>query len=76
MKKQQRKTTSQPSGSVRNHRVSFLLNEEEYSVIQGYVTKYGIRNRSNWYRATLITHILKVMEADYPTLFNEYEMRR
>jgi hypothetical protein len=76
MKKQQTKTASQLSGSVRNRKVSFMLNEEEYSVIQGYVTKYGIRNKSNWYRTTLIKHILKVMEADYPTLFNEYEMRR
>jgi acyl-homoserine lactone acylase PvdQ len=76
MKKRQQQTTSPPSGSVRNHKVSFLLNDEEYNVIQQYVAKYRIRNKSNWYRTTLMKHVLKVMETDYPTLFNEYEMRR
>ncbi|MDR2040873.1 MAG: hypothetical protein LBP98_00960 [Tannerella sp.] len=76
MKKQQTQTTSPPSGSIRNRKVSFLLNEEEYGMIRRYVAKYRIRNKSNWYRSTLLAHILKVMEADHPTLFNEYEMRR
>jgi hypothetical protein len=60
----------------RCHKVSFSLNDEEYNAIAQYVAKYRITNRSNWYRTTLITHILKVMEADYPTLFSEHEMRR
>jgi hypothetical protein len=76
MKKWQTKTVSPSLGSVRNHKVSFLLNEEEYAMIQRYVAKYRIRNKSNWYRTTLMKHVLKVMETDYPTLFNEYEMRR
>jgi hypothetical protein len=76
MKKRQTKMASPPPGGVRNHKVSFMLNDEEYNVIQRYMAKYRIRNKSNWYRTTLMVHVLKVMETDYPTLFNEYEMRR
>ncbi|MDR2469119.1 MAG: hypothetical protein LBD27_01385 [Tannerella sp.] len=62
--------------SARTHRVSFMLNDEEHGALRRYMEKYRITNKSNWYRTTMLTHILKVMEADYPTLFNEYEMRR
>ena len=41
-----------------------------------YLKKYKITNRSRWYRETIIGHVLKSMEQDYPTLFEENEMRR
>lgn len=75
MRMQQMKIISQPK-SKRERRVSFLLNDEEYQAIERHLSKYKITNKSNWYRTTLMTHVLKVMEEDYPTLFNEYEMRR
>ena len=62
--------------ALRTQRISFMLSEEEYKTIDNYLTKYKINNRSHWYRETLLTHILKVLEQDYPTLFGENEMRR
>ena len=62
--------------SPRAHRISFMLNEEEYKAITHHLDKYKISNKSNWYRMTILAHVRKVMEEDYPTLFNEYEMRR
>jgi len=53
-----------------------MLNEEEYKTINNYLLKYKITNRSRWYRETILSHILKVLEQDYPTLFSENEMRR
>lgn len=53
-----------------------MLNEEEYKVINNYLSKYKITNRSRWYRETIISHILRNLEQDYPTLFGENEMRR
>jgi len=62
--------------SKREHRVSFMLNDIEYNAIERYLRKYKITNKSNWYRMTVLTHVWKVMEEDYPTLFKEIEMRR
>lgn len=54
----------------------FSLNEEEYALIASYIKKYKIANRSRWCRETIIAHVLKNLEQDYPTLFGENEMRR
>ncbi len=72
------KKTKQIAGTsgVRNHRVSFVLNEEEVDLIDFYLKKYKIENRSRWYRETIISHVLKSLDKDYPTLFGENEMRR
>ncbi len=68
---------SQPASDLpRTQRISFMLNEEEYKIISHYLSKYKISNRSRWYRETILSHILKVLEQDYPTLFSENEMRR
>lgn len=61
---------------VRDQRLSFLVSEEELRTINSYLEKYKIQNRSRWMRETMLTHILKVLEQDYPTLFGENEMRR
>ena len=74
--KKQSKSSIPPQKSIREHRVSFMINDEEHNAIERHLMKYKISNRSNWYRTTILTHILKVMEEDYPTLFNENEMRR
>lgn len=60
----------------RKQKITFMLNEEEYKVINNYLSKYKITNRSRWYRETIISHILRNLEQDYPTLFGENEMRR
>ena len=70
------KHPKQAPRSPRSNRISFMLNEEEYKTIESYLTKYKISNRSRWYRETILSHILKVLEKDYPTLFGENEMRR
>ena len=75
MKKKQKQTIFLPQ-KTRERRVSFMMNDDEYSAVERYLSKYKIMNKSNWYRTTLLTHVLKMMEEDYPTLFNENEMRR
>lgn len=59
----------------RKQRASFLLNEEEYQLVCFFLKKYRISNKSNWLRQTIISHILKTLDRDHPTLFNESEMR-
>ena len=60
----------------RTKRVVFTMNEEEYALVQFYLKKYKITNRSRWYRETILNHMFKSMDQDYPTLFDENEMRR
>lgn len=62
--------------SNRTKHLIFSLNEEEYALIASYIKKYKIANRSRWCRETIIAHVLKNLEQDYPTLFGENEMRR
>ena len=61
---------------TRKERYSFLVNPEEKQTIDKYLLKYKIRNRSRWMRETLMTFIIKNLDQDYPTLFDEQEMRR
>jgi len=53
-----------------------MLNEEEHKLISNYLSKYHISNRSRWCREVIISHILKMLEQDYPMLFSDNEMRR
>jgi hypothetical protein len=75
MKKVRKYSPSVPD-MPRTKKISFMLNEEEYKTINNYLLKYKITNRSRWYRETILSHILKILEQDYPTLFSENEMRR
>ena len=61
---------------LRTKKIDFMVSEEEYALIDFYLKKYKITNRSRWFRRLMIGHILKHCEEDYPTLFNENEMRR
>ena len=61
---------------LRTKKIQFMVSEEEYSLIDFYLKKYKIMNRSRWFRQVMIGHILKSFEENYPTLFNENEMRR
>lgn len=61
---------------TRTKKANFALADEEYELINFYLKKYKITNRSRWYRETVLSHVLKTMEKDYPTLFEENEMRR
>lgn len=65
-----------PECGNRDKPVTFSLNEKEYALIEAYIRKYRIENRSRWFRETIISFVLKNLEQDYPTLFDENEMRR
>ena len=60
----------------RERRMSILLSEDEQSIVDRYLEKYKITNKSRWLRETILMFIHKNMEEDYPTLFGEHDMRR
>ncbi|MCK9180268.1 MAG: hypothetical protein PHQ88_07415 [Bacteroides sp.] len=63
-------------GSKRLMRLTCFLNEQEYQFIDNYLEKNKITNKSRWLRETVLLSIYKEMDENYPTLFDEHEMRR
>lgn len=72
-KKRAKTTTDEPKRSVR---MTCLLSEDEQRIVDRYLDKYKITNKSRWFRETVLSFILRGMEEDYPTLFDEHDMRR
>jgi hypothetical protein len=52
-----------------------MLNKDEHRALYNHFSKYKIENKSRWYREIIFTHVLRTLEEDYPTLFDENEMR-
>ncbi len=75
MKQEKKYSTAQPQ-HPRVHKITFMLNDEEQKAVDRYLARYRIDNKSRWYRETILSHVLKIMDEDYPTLFPENEMRR
>ena len=60
----------------RKQRMECLMSEEEVRIVDAYLKKYKISNKARWLRETVLTFIRQKMDEDYPTLFNEHDMRR
>lgn len=60
----------------RERRMSILMSDDEQMIVDRYLDKYKITNKSRWLRETILMFIHKNMEEDYPTLFGEHDMRR
>jgi hypothetical protein len=73
-KKAPTSTTKTPT--TRKKRIVAFVSDEEDRLIENYLKKYKIKNKSNWMRETLLAFIYKNLDEDYPTLFNEHDMRR
>ena len=68
-KKTIKKNVSQRT-SLRRHRQTFMLNDEEYKALCRYIAKYKVQNKSKFIRETLMFTIIRKMEEDHPTLFD------
>ena len=64
------------SAPKRSQRMVCLMSEEEVRIVEGYLKRYRITNKARWLRETVLSFIYQQMEEDYPTLFNEHDMRR
>jgi hypothetical protein len=62
--------------AARDRRLTCLLSKEEQRVVEQYLSKYKISNKSRWLRETVLSVIRQHLEEDYPTLFCEHDMRR
>jgi hypothetical protein len=55
--------------SKRLHKQTISFNEKEFKVIVQFIDKYKIKNKSKFFRESIIATILQKLEDDYPTLF-------
>ena len=69
-------TSTTKASITRKERIVAFVSDEEDRLIENYLKKYKIKNKSNWMRETLLAFIYKNLDEDYPTLFNEHDMRR
>ena len=77
MRKRDKKCIKSASESPRRQqRMVCLMSDEEQQIVDRYLEKYKITNKSRWLRETVLLFIYKYMEEDYPTLFGEHDMRR
>ena len=60
----------------RTQPMTCLLSDDEQLIVDRYLEKYKISNKSRWFRETILMFIHKNMDEDYPTLFGEHDMRR
>ena len=60
----------------RQQRIVCLMSDDEMKIVDRYLERYKITNKSRWFRETVLGFIHKNMEDDYPTLFGEHDMRR
>ncbi len=72
-KKYSKAATAEPK---RQLRMTCLMSTDEQQIVDRYLEKYKITNKSRWLRETVLMFIHKNMEEDYPTLFGEHDMRR
>lgn len=77
MRKRDRACTKATLQDVRRHqRMVCLMSEEEQRIVDRYLAKYKITNKSRWLRETVLAFVHQKLEEDYPTLFGEHDMRR
>ena len=76
MKKTQQQLVKKQRDVARHARLVCLVSDDEMRIIDSYLRKYKIENKSRWMRETLLAFIHQKLDQDYPTLFNEHDMRR
>jgi len=53
----------------RQHKRTIAFNDKELKVVEQFVEKYKIKNKSKFFRESIITTILQKIEENHPTLF-------
>ena len=54
----------------RENKITILLNDSEMRALNRFCERYGVQNRSKLIREALMKAILKKMDSDQPTLFD------
>jgi len=55
----------------RTNKLSLLLNDREMRAIEIYCSRYRVKNKSEFVRATVMKEIIKRFDEEHPTLWEE-----
>jgi hypothetical protein len=47
---------------TRKHRTSLVFNDKEYELIQNYLTRHRIKNKSKFFREVIVRHVWEQIE--------------
>lgn len=62
-------------GLVRKKSQSIRFNNRELSAINQYCKKFRVKNKSKFMREAIITEVLRKFDNNYPTLWDEPQLR-
>jgi len=54
---------------------SIRFNSREFSAINHYCKKFRVKNKSKFMREAIITEVLRKFDSNYPTLWDEAQLR-
>lgn len=68
-----RKTAYKEDPLKRTNRLSLMLNSREMKALGIYCSRYRVKNKSEFMRATIMKAILKRFDEEHPSLWEESE---
>lgn len=71
--KNKKKRHISQKNTLRTHRHMFVLNDKEEDAFNKYIEKYKIENKSRFIREVLMCEVIRRMENDAPTLFDNLD---
>lgn len=71
MSKKKIEPSVQNRSALRKHRFAFMLNDMELKALNRYIEKYKIKSKSKLMREVLMTEVIRRLEEDSPTLFDD-----
>lgn len=60
----------------RDKKVTVTFNEKEMNMMRSYLESNKISNQTRWIREVVMHYLWQKAEENYPTLFNENEIRK
>ncbi|MGL4781556.1 MAG: hypothetical protein ACRDD8_13005 [Bacteroidales bacterium] len=60
----------------RPNKLLLTFSDKEYAMLCEHLKKHRIQNKSRWARETILSILWKKLEDNYPTLFDDIEMRQ
>jgi ABC-type dipeptide/oligopeptide/nickel transport system ATPase subunit len=59
----------------RINKQAILFNQRELNAIKHYCQRFKVQNKSKFMREAIITEVLRKFEANYPTLFEDSQLK-
>lgn len=75
-KRPAKKIEFKPNSLKRENKITFSLNDKELNMMRQYLENNKIENQSRWIREVVMGYLWQKAEDNYPSLFNEAEIRK